>query len=362
MFKKYIIEDKMFTLSVCLIIKNEEDVLDRILGCVNQFADEIVIVDTGSTDASINIAKKYTNKIYHFKWIDNFSEARNFSFSKATKDYIMWLDADDYIPATEIKKILNLKNSAGTPPSMYLFKYSMGFENNIATFEFYRERLLRRDKNFQWQGFIHEVIPITSDAIKLDIKIEHRKIKASDPKRNLHIYRKAKKNNVPFTPRDTYYYARELYYHHHYKSAIKEFKKFLKFKDIYPPNEMETRIILANIYTQLKDYANAKKTILSSIKKYPPNAETCCTIANIYNLESNLPQALFWYKAALHSEKQVDGFQNLDYEEFIPNLQLSVIYYRLGDIKTAKSYHKFAKSLKPENPAILHNDQFFMES
>ena len=70
----------MFTLSVCMIVKNEEAVLGRCLDCVRQFADEIIIVDTGSTDTTKEIANKYTDKVFDFEWCDDFSKARNFSF------------------------------------------------------------------------------------------------------------------------------------------------------------------------------------------------------------------------------------------------------------------------------------------
>ena len=76
----------MITISVCMIVKDEEAVLKRCLSCVKQFADEIIIVDTGSMDSTKEIAKRYTEKIYDYVWNDNFSEARNFSFSKANMD------------------------------------------------------------------------------------------------------------------------------------------------------------------------------------------------------------------------------------------------------------------------------------
>ena len=69
-------------LSVCLIVKNEEKVLERCLACAKKFADEIIVVDTGSTDKTKQIAKKFTNFVYDFKWCDDFSLARNFSFQK----------------------------------------------------------------------------------------------------------------------------------------------------------------------------------------------------------------------------------------------------------------------------------------
>lgn len=62
--------------------KNEEDVLARCLNCVKKFADEIIIVDTGSADKTKQVAKKYTDKLYDFSWCDDFSKARNFSFPR----------------------------------------------------------------------------------------------------------------------------------------------------------------------------------------------------------------------------------------------------------------------------------------
>ena len=78
----------MITISLCMIVKNEERVLKRCLDSVRDLVDEIIIVDTGSTDATKRIAAGYTDKIYDFTWIDDFSAARNFAFSKATKEYI----------------------------------------------------------------------------------------------------------------------------------------------------------------------------------------------------------------------------------------------------------------------------------
>lgn len=81
-------------ISACLIVRNEEKMIENCLKSLKDF-DEIIVVDTGSIDRTIKIAKKYTNKIYNFKWNDDFSEARNFSISKATGDWILYIDADE---------------------------------------------------------------------------------------------------------------------------------------------------------------------------------------------------------------------------------------------------------------------------
>lgn len=87
-----------------MIVRNEEEVIERCLKSICDLVDEIIIVDTGSTDKTKQIVSKYTDKIYDFEWVNDFAKARNYSFSKATKDYILWLDADDVILEEDRKK------------------------------------------------------------------------------------------------------------------------------------------------------------------------------------------------------------------------------------------------------------------
>ena len=88
--------------SLCMIVKNEEAVLNRCLESMASAMDEIIIVDTGSTDATKKIAAAYTDQIYDFAWTGNFAEARNYAASKATGDYIYTADADEYLEPEEL--------------------------------------------------------------------------------------------------------------------------------------------------------------------------------------------------------------------------------------------------------------------
>ena len=91
-------EDKrVVTVSLCMIVKNEEKILARCLDSIGDLADEIIIVDTGSRDRTKEIAARYTDKIYDFQWIRDFAAARNFAFSKAACDYIYSADADEVL-------------------------------------------------------------------------------------------------------------------------------------------------------------------------------------------------------------------------------------------------------------------------
>ena len=96
-------------ISVCMIVKNEEERLPRCLSCLQGIADEIIVVDTGSTDRTREAAQRYDAKIYDFPWVDDFAAARNFAFSKASGDYIYSADADEEIDAENRELFLELK-------------------------------------------------------------------------------------------------------------------------------------------------------------------------------------------------------------------------------------------------------------
>lgn len=101
----------MIRLSLCMIVKNEEAVLTRVLASAIQFADEILVADTGSTDRTVEISRQYTKHIYHYPWNDDFAAARNFICEKVSTEYWMWLDADDIVPAESIAAILKLNQT-----------------------------------------------------------------------------------------------------------------------------------------------------------------------------------------------------------------------------------------------------------
>ena len=88
---------KPATLSVCMIVRDEEEMLGESLESVSGVADQLVVVDTGSTDATVEIARSHGAEVHHFQWIDDFAAARNQSIRIATANWILWLDADERV-------------------------------------------------------------------------------------------------------------------------------------------------------------------------------------------------------------------------------------------------------------------------
>ena len=101
----------MISLSLCMIVKNEEKVLPRILKPMKEIVDKILICDTGSTDRTKEIIREFTAEVYDFPWKNDFSAARNFISEKVSTDYWMWLDADDMITQENLYRLKQLKET-----------------------------------------------------------------------------------------------------------------------------------------------------------------------------------------------------------------------------------------------------------
>lgn len=355
----------MISISLCMIVKNEQAVIGRCLDCVKDIVDEIIIVDTGSNDLTKSIANEYTDKIYDFEWIENFSVARNFSFSKSTKDYIMWLDADDIILEADRKKLLKLKKELDFDIDMVMAKYNVAFdENDNPTLSYYRERLFKRSSNYKWIDPIHEVIPLSGKIIYSDIAISHKKLYRNDPLRNLRIFEKMLSEGKVLEPRQQFYYTRELYYNERYEEAIENFTNFLDNGMGWIENNISACKDLAICYYKLSNENMALKSLLRSLEFDEPRAEICCDIAKHFFDRQEYKIAIFWYKLALTRKQDNNsfGFVSNDCYGYIPYIQLCVCYDKLGDIKKAIHYNEKAGKIKPNDSSVLYNKKYFKKS
>lgn len=142
--------------SICLIAKNEEKQIERCLSAASKLDAEIVLVDTGSTDRTKELAAKYTDKIYDFKWCNDFSAARNFSISKASYDWILVLDCDEYVENYDLSTLLSFMN-----PSQCMNVGLLLRRNEMADgqtcMDDWVERLFHKNY-FYYDGIIHEQV------------------------------------------------------------------------------------------------------------------------------------------------------------------------------------------------------------
>lgn len=349
------------TISLCMIIKNEEKVIERCLSSIKNIVDEIIIVDTGSSDNSTDICKNFTNKIYNFKWIDDFSAARNFSFSKATKEYIFWMDADDILLPEDIKKFKLLKKNLNRSVDCVNMKYNVGFDKfGNTTLSYRRARLVKRKMNFKWIGFVHEYLKVYGNIFNSNISITHRKIEYK-PKRNIEIYENKLKEGVKFSLRDILYYGNELYDHNRYKDALKNYTKFLNSNMGWYEDNINVCNKICDYYQQIGNFRKARSYIFKSFEYDNPRAEGCCRAGRSFLSENRLSQSIFWYNMALKIEKPKDslGFFNDPYWTWIPHLQLCVCYDKLGNHKLAYKHNEMAATFIPEDDKIAFNRRYF---
>lgn len=195
-----------------MIVKNEEQVLKRCLDSVRDLVEEIIIVDTGSTDATKRIAAGYTDKIYDFTWIDDFSAARNFAFSKATKEYIYSADADEVLSEENRRRFRLLKETLFPEIEIVQMKYGNQLQNGtVYNFdEEYRPKLFRRLRSFVWEEPIHETVRLEPVVYDSDIVITHMP-EQNHAGRDLANFRKQIAQGRRFSRRLYGMYARELF-------------------------------------------------------------------------------------------------------------------------------------------------------
>lgn len=350
----------MVTVSLCLIVKNEESTLQRCLNSVKEIVDEIVIVDTGSTDRTIEIAAQFTNKVLEFSWEDDFSKARNFSFQQATKDYILWLDADDVLNEKDVKKFLELKKTLSSQIDAVAMDYYLDFDEygNVAG-KIKKYRLVRRMAGFKWIGSVHEYLDVEGKVEISNISIIHKSERHSKD-RNLRIYKDKLAKGETFEARDLYYFANELKENGMYDKAIFYFNKFLNTGEGWIEDKISACSKLADCYFEKGEHDKEYTAILTSFIYDIPRPEFCCRLGYYFLERNELRNAIYWYYVAIQLEisNECSGFVNPAFSTWLPHLQLCVCYDRLQQYDLAYQHNESARKFRSEDPQILHNKQY----
>lgn len=352
----------MISISLCMIVKNEEKTLGRCLDSIKDIVDEINIIDTGSTDKTKEIALSYTDRVYDFKWCDDFAKARNFSFSKATKEYIMWLDADDVILPKDREKLKKLKENLDKTIDIVMFKYNLNLdENGVPALSYNRERLLKRDKKYIWKSPIHEAIELTGKIEYMDIAVTHKKEANNNPKRNLNIFENMLKKGIKLDARQTFYYARELYYNEEYEKAEKYFLEFMQDEKGFVENKISACLDMYQLYLKLSKEEKAIQSLFKSFLYDTPRAEVCCNIAAFLFNKEKYEAAIYWYNQAGQKTFNVNsaGFYIKDCYDYIPYIGLCVCYFKLGDLVNSNKYNELAGKIKPNDTTYINNAKYF---
>jgi glycosyltransferase involved in cell wall biosynthesis len=343
-----------------MIVKNEEKVIARCLESVKGIVDEIIIVDTGSTDNTIEIVKAYTHRIFHFDWIHDFAAARNFSFQQATKEYILWLDADDVIQEADRKKFIQLKNNLSSSIDSVSMEYQLSFDDQgKAVTSLRRNRLVKRERQFIWIGAVHEYLEVGGSIEHANIAIQHLPIK-HDINRNIGIYEAKLKRGEVFSPRDLFYFANECKDHEQYTRAIHNYLQFLETEKGWIEDNIRACYHISDCYHSLNNPKQEIEWVLKTFQYDRPRPEAACRLGYYFLEKQQIDQAIYWYEYALQYPSPSDrmAITNHAFSTWLPHLQLCVCYDHIGEFEKAYEHNEKARNYQPNNPHVLHNKTY----
>ena len=340
--------DKNITLSVSMIVKNEEKMLDACLKGVKPLLDavpsELVIIDTGSTDKTVEIAKQYTDKIYHFDWINDFGAARNFGLSKCSGQWFMFLDADDhFVDVGEMIEFFNDENQHKNYHTAYYITHNYTDMSYTDYFKFYVQRIARRTDDLHFEGAIHEsFMPIytpskyfNSYAKHYGYAFETEEIKDKKRKRNLDLLELELEKN-PDSLRTIHHYLQMI-------TSYNDFERELVLKAVDIAEKGDDPIIFTAyfnafvMFVKEKQSEKAVEVLNKAIKKASPNNGI---LTEIYARRGVMLLDLGKFKEAEESIKKY-----LEYYEKHDSLDKSVFGFVTSSFITPEKHAELKNSL-----------------
>lgn len=341
----------MIPISVCIITKNEADKLETCLQSIQPYGFEIVVVDTGSTDHSKEVARRYTDRVYDFEWVDNFSTARNFSISKASHNMILVLDTDECIKEIDLEEVYRLIEEH--PKAIGLVNRLDHFEADgiRRTQQIRVDRLFHR-KYYEYDNPIHEcVYPIG----KMEAQFYHTPIvldhfgylgdQAALDEKALRDMRLLEKQ-LEIEKDNPYLYFQIAQSYMIMRREDDAFPYFEQAMQLHPSTRFDyTRILIKNYGTMLLTYGRAQEalSLLSYYDDLKDYADYLCLIGNIY-LELNDPlHALPEFIKAL-TAPHCDA---TDARKEIPSFCIGRIYEGFGMKDIARTHYENCGAYPP---------------
>ncbi|HCT65774.1 MAG TPA: hypothetical protein DIC60_11000 [Lachnospiraceae bacterium] len=346
----------MSNISLCMIVKNEEKYIEQCLSSVSSIVNEIIIVDTGSTDNTLKLASRFNPKIFEYPWDSDFGSARNHSLEQATGDWILVLDADEAIYSEDVKKLMDIIET--TKANIIALKFhNFTDENSEENYNTHMGIRIFKNHCFRYEGTIHEqLIPLNEKVLHkphlTDVRVRHYgylKSNAGQKKRdrNMPIIQKLLDKN-PDDSFQLFNMGNEYMSDGDYEKALYYFQKSYANKNIslaYCPHLI---FRIAACFHYLKRNEEGIKIIDEGLKIYPK-----CTDYEYF--KGRMYKSLKRYSLAIDSFNKCISMgaspANLsflgDVEEFRAYVDLGNIYFLQDDF--AKSLSFYLKAIKAKS-------------
>ncbi len=276
------------TISLCMIVKNEEFFLPKCLNSAKEFVDEIIVVDTGSTDSTVKIAEGYNAKVYHHPWENSFSKARNYSLKYATCDWIIILDADEELDAKDAPTLKAVIRECDAD-LLYLQVLDKTTEDKIVSIS-NSERVFKNHLGIKYEGIVHNYLKHNCNAITTNIKLFHYGYNLDEKKMERKFVRtssllKEQIKNDPSNPMPHHFLAVAFSDRNMNDECINEALKAIK---LFEQNNIDTNVKLLTCYTaslafyKKDDLVNAEYYALQSVNSYHDYLDGHFILSSIY--------------------------------------------------------------------------------
>lgn len=348
---------KRSTVSLAIICKNEEHNLPRLLESVRGCFDEIVIVDTGSTDKTVEVITAAHHKntygvpifLHTFVWVNDFAAARNFAFEQATCDYVAWIDCDDLLNNAE--RFISWRDNVMHLADYWLATYNYALDKNgKSTCAFARERVVKRSLGLKWKYFVHEGIPaIDKDGKPVGMQyaitwsVDHMRSEEdlnADRSRNLNLFAGRESE---LDPRMQYYYGKELFENKQPEPALDWLLKAITQEKLEAHDRILGMQYAVMAATQIEKFDRALQLCHQGMQLAPNRAEFYVLAGDIHVKQKNLTGAIPFYHAATFCEKPPESgaagaiYTSPDSSSVYPLNQLARIYFHTGNLERARS-------------------------
>lgn len=362
-------------LSVCIIAKNEEENIGRCLGALSGYGFELIVADTGSTDLTMEIAKRFTDKVYNFAWCDDFAAAKNYAISKAKNDLVMVVDSDEFLdPLSEadVRRLEVQMEQNRNAVGRIRIRNVLSREGTRQEKREWVSRIFDRRK-FCYKGRIHEQVvsmqnkefqtwlsPLTFLHTGYDLPFEERKRKTQ---RNITMLERELSEVVSEinalrqkgggdsrlleleeqVPYIQYQLGKSWYMAHDYERAYEYFAQGLSH-DLNPKLEYVIDMVETYGYALLNDnQENAALSFENIYEEFGNSADFQFLMGLIYMRNARFDAAIREFEKASRQPES----RNVGVNSYAANYNIGVIYECLGELKKAYVYYKKCGEYEP---------------
>ncbi len=351
------------TVSACMIVKNEEELLPGCLDSIRDWVDEIIVVDTGSTDRTVEIANSYRAKIFHQPWEGDFSKHRNFSLEPATCDWIFVIDADERIHRDDIpliKKVLNQDEYKII--SINIFNVSGQNEETVTFLP--SIRFFKRELGLKYEGIVHNLLqpPADQPIMRAGIRLKHYGYGLTPEKMKAKIARSKEllEKQIAENPDNAFAlfnYAQLLRgegiekYPENAEMIINAASRALELTDPNVASQRHIHIMthhqLAWVYFVLGQYQKAEGYCLDVLPFKPNYLDALLLLGHIYLRQQIFDKAEEYYHQYIEAQAHYNETYEIDNIILLYPQSLPAAYYGLGlvaelknDLEQAKRYYR----------------------